>query len=138
MRKRIHSDPQNICTPSVRSYKITKNITLHRHTRKHPNPNDTPFPAQRTADKLLPAGNSQQEHGSIHTHTRLFSSVDFLYFYTSSVLSSNFLRPFSFLFSPLFSYLFFSDSLSLINRKPHRMQSVSGAGMIGQWEAGCH
>ncbi len=39
----------------------------------------------------------------------------------------------------LFSYLFFfSLSLSLISRKPHRMRSVSGAGMIGQREAGCH
>lgn len=29
-------------------------------------------------------------------------------------------------------------SLSLPGRKPHRMKSVRGAGMIGQWEAGCH
>lgn len=52
--------------------------------------------------------------------------------------TQTFFSPPLFLSLHLFSYLSFSLWLSLISRKLHRMQSVSGAGMIGQWEAGCH
>lgn len=140
MRKRIHFDPQNI---SVRSYKITITspsiVTL------------TNIQIQMTHPFLhrgLPISCSQRgihcrNTGQYtHTHTRLFSSVDHVYFYNSSVLSLNFLQSFSSLFYLHLFFTFFSDSLSFslsfISRKPHRMQSVSGAGMIGQWEAGCH
>lgn len=109
-----------------KSKKKVKNHHIHRRL------NGTPFPAQRTADKLLPAENLLHDHTSTHTNhamthtdTQDFSAllhqllwfVPYIYRIPSSLHS---------IFSPS------------PGRKPHRMKSMCGAGMIGQWEAGCH
>ena len=92
----------------------------------------------------LPISCSQKgiQHGNMgqHTHTHTHNYSDLLTFCTFAPTlcsAQTFFNP------PLFSFLsiltlFLSLSLSLASRKPHRMWSVSAAGMIGQWEAGCH
>ena len=140
MKKHVHSDPRSIAAHSLHSYKITITSPSIVALANIQIQNDTPFPAQWPADKLLPEGNSTREHGSTHTHTHTHNYSDLLTFCTFAPTlcsAQTFFNP------PLFSFLsiltlFLSLSLSLASRKPHRMWSVSAAGMIGQWEAGCH
>lgn len=113
-----------------------KNHYIHKHL------NGTPFPAQWTADKLLPPENllhhqtSQHTHTlttpNTHTHTRLFCTFTLAPFICSLYVFTTFLH-----YCFFFIYFFF-NFLSPPGRKSYRMKSMCGAGMIGQWEAGCH
>ena len=80
---------------------------------------------------------TQGRHTHTHTHTQTHTAVQICRVLT--VLYHFFLQFSSFSVSPdVYVPTFHSDSLPGFRRKPDRMQSVSGAGMIGQWEAGCH
>lgn len=79
-------------------------------------------------------------HQHTHTHTlttpNTHTHKTFLHFYTSS-LHLFFIRIYH-IPSLLFFLYFFFNFLSPPGRKSYRMKSMCGAGMIGQWEAGCH
>lgn len=71
------------------------------------------------------------QHTQTHTkHNNTDKHETFLHFYTSS------LRMF-YIFTTLL-HLCTQFSPYPPCRKPHRMKSMRGGGMIGQWEANCH
>lgn len=138
----MHSVLQSISTHSVHSYKITITspsiVTLAN------------IQIQMTHPFLhsgLPISCSQQgihcsntgQHTHRHTDTKQDCSNLLTFCTFTPVLCSDFLQS-SISCFPIFVLTFSSLclTLSLARRKPHRMQSVSGAGMIGQWETGCH
>lgn len=141
IRKHINSDLKAACTHSVHSHKITitsPSITVVTLTNIQIQMTH-PFLHSGPQISCSQRGNSLQ----LHTHTVVqICGVSGLY--SCSMLSEDFLHftphhqglflPFLSRLSPLC----FSLTRSLTSRKLHRMQSVSGAGMIGQWEASCH
>lgn len=128
MKKHVHSDPRSIAAHSLHSYKITITSPSIVALANIQIQNDTPFPAQWPADKLLPEGNSTREHGSTHTHThtQLFRSVDFLYFCTNSLLSSDFLQSSSFLVSLHLNSLSLPQSLTCQQEAPQDVECECG------------